>query len=858
MALAGAICAMRKLILRCGLAPGDIVMLTAAVRELHHWYPNKFLTDVRTFYPEIWENNPYITKLSEQDPDVEQIDCSYSLINDCNLLPYHCLHGFIDFLNRRLHLALRLTAFKGDIHLSELERAWYSQVHELTGEDIPFWLVDAGGKYDVTIKWWEPRRYQRVLDHFRGRVQFVQVGAIGHHHPKLESAIDLRGKTNFRELIRLVYHAEGILCPVTSLMHLAAAVESKHRRQRPCVVVAGGREPVHWESYPGHQFIHTIGALHCCHKGGCWKDRVVPLRDGDKRDRPGYRCVNPAGALPRCMDLISPAEVIRRIELYYEGGALHELRRRERQAAERGVTASRRNDYDLQPLNIHNAAAACDGFVQTIGEYPRNRFHSRGIVICGGGIRYFTSAWVCIRMLRRLGCRLPIELWHLGEAELDSHMRALVEPYEVACVDAVKIRRRYPARRIRGWALKPYSILHSAFQQILFLDADNVPVSDPEFLFDSDAFRKTGAVFWPDYRKCGNERALQIWRSCGLRQPNEQEFETGQILVNKERCWKALCLSLWFNENCDFYYRYIHGDKETFHLAFRKLRTRYSLVSTPIHTLERTMCQHDLDGRRLFQHRNRDKWDYLLCNRRIKDFWLEETCREYVQELRKIWDGGAARTQNGVVRRTTKAVKTTRVSAVMISCQDRNELRRQTLANLASTDWPDLPLQVQMDIGEGEDRRQRQTECAFQALQSSLRNADYVLFLEDDLEFNRHLRHNLHRWRPFRERSVTVASLYNPGVREIACDKHKRARIVAPDSVFGSQALLISRQGLQHIIAHWRRVPGMQDIKISRLAGRLRVPILYHAPSLIQHVGKVSTWAGRFHQAPDFDPDWKA
>jgi ADP-heptose:LPS heptosyltransferase len=851
---------MRKLVLRCGLAPGDIVMLTAAVRDLHHWCPKQFQTDVRTFYPEIWENNPYITQLSEDDPEVDLIECSYPLIDHCNHLPYHCLHGFIDFLNRRLRLALRLTAFKGDIHLSELEKSWYSQVHELTGEETPFWLVDAGGKYDVTIKWWEHKRYQEVLDHFRGRVQFVQVGAPGHHHPKLEGAIDLRGKTNFRELIRLVYHSQGILCPVTALMHLAAAVEGKHGRRttRPCVVVAGGREPVHWESYPGHQFIHTIGSLNCCQHGGCWKDRVMPLRDGDKRDRPDCRCINLAGRLPRCMDLISAAEVIRRIAVYYEGGILRVLRPRQQSAAERGVRASRTNDYDLQTLNLHNAGAACDRFIESIAEYPSGLFQSRGIVICGGGIRYFTAAWVCIRMLRHLGCKLPIELWHLGRLELNSEMRTLVSPYGVECIDALKVRRRYPARCIQGWALKPYAILHSRFKEVLSLDADNVPVMNPEFLFDSLQFRQTGAIFWPDYMKCGNEKAFPVWRSCGLRQPREPEFETGQIVVNKEPCWKALHLTGWFNEHCDFYYRHIHGDKETFHLAFRKLRTRYSLVRTPIHTIERTMCQHDFEGRRLFQHRNRDKWDYLLCNQRIKAFLHEEQCRKYLLELQHAWDGGLWRIQNGSKPARRSAVKAPSVKAVMISCRERDALRRQTLLNLAKTDWPDLPLDVQMDHGEGDDPQERQTVCAFHALLSASGKADYVLFLEDDLEFNRHLRHNLHRWRPFRERAVTLASLYNPGLREIACDKKRRARIVAPDSVFGSQAFLISNKALKHILAHWRRVSGMQDIKISRLAGRLGAPILYHAPSLVQHVGKVSTSAGPFHEARDFALAWRA
>src|SRR5580658_10110743 len=40
-------CGMRKLILNNYQSPGDIVMLTAAVRDLHRTYPGDFLTDVR-------------------------------------------------------------------------------------------------------------------------------------------------------------------------------------------------------------------------------------------------------------------------------------------------------------------------------------------------------------------------------------------------------------------------------------------------------------------------------------------------------------------------------------------------------------------------------------------------------------------------------------------------------------------------------------------------------------------------------------------------------------------------------------------------------------------------------------------
>ena len=96
-------------------------MLTAAVRDLHLCYPNQFETDVRSAGPELWENNPYVTPLVEGDPGVESIECSYPLINHANQRPYHCLHGFIEFLNETLQLSIKPTRFKGDIHLSAQE-----------------------------------------------------------------------------------------------------------------------------------------------------------------------------------------------------------------------------------------------------------------------------------------------------------------------------------------------------------------------------------------------------------------------------------------------------------------------------------------------------------------------------------------------------------------------------------------------------------------------------------------------------------------------------------------------------------------------------------------------------------------
>ena len=150
------------------------------------------------------------------------------------------------------------------------------------------------------------------------------------------------------------------------------------------------------------------------------------------------------------------------------------------------------------------------------------------------------------------------------------------------------------------------------------------------------------------------------------------------------------------------------------------------------------------------------------------------------------------------------------------------------------------------------------TQDAYAGLQRALATEpDYVLFLEDDLDFNRHFWHNLQRWPPLRRGEVTLASFYNPGVRELACDVAGHATAVDPRSVFGSQAFLLSRPAVRYALRHWDKENGPPDIKLPRLLSRLGQPILYHCPSLVQHVGRRSTWGGHFHEAVDFDRRWR-
>lgn len=306
--------------------------------------------------------------------------------------------------------------------------------------------------------------------------------------------------------------------------------------------------------------------------------------------------------------------------------------------------------------------AAADAILSAPSFEPAE-YRGRGIVICGGGETYFSQAWVLIRMLRARGCRLPIELWHKGPHELSPRMRELVEPYGVDCRDAFQMCLERGVSRLFGWTIKPLSILYAKFREVLYIDADNVPTRDPQYLFDEPLFEQHGSLFWTDRFRGGNSPHRSVrdtaWEICNVPQRDEPEFETGQLLVDKSRTWNELQLTLHFNQCADVYYEHLYGDKDTFRMAWHRLGRPYGEVpfgpSSPPHF--GVLYQLDPSGSVVFQHRARSKWKLGGPNRRVPGFQGEELCLKFLDELAGLWDGtiesrGPGDAPNGAAERS--------------------------------------------------------------------------------------------------------------------------------------------------------------------------------------------------------------
>ena len=70
-------------------------------------------------------------------------------------------------------------------------------------------------------------------------------------------------------------------------------------------------------------------------------------------------------------------------------------------------------------------------------------------------------------------------------------------------------------------------------RQVLFLDSDNVVVSDPDFLFNTPEYKQYGAMLWPDYWE--SSAAPDVQAILGINGLPVGTTESGQMLFDKAR-----------------------------------------------------------------------------------------------------------------------------------------------------------------------------------------------------------------------------------------------------------------------------------------------------------------------------------
>ena len=285
---------------------------------------------------------------------------------------------------------------------------------------------------------------------------------------------------------------------------------------------------------------------------------------------------------------------------------------------------------------IRDMRAQLEGFRARALDYPEGVYRGRGIVMVGGGGKYTSLAMLSVVQLRRLGSRLPVEMFFKEEEFPGAHLVKDLEDLGVTCrrmpdlgmrhgnLGKQKPMKKYSDKEGEGpnglsrYASKIVAVLASGFEEVLWLDSDNIPLQAPDSLFADREYILHGHLLWPDvWFSSTSDYFLEI---AGLSKETfgKRTAESGQLLYNKQKSWEALQLTFFLNIGLSYYKLlsdYVNqGDKETFKAGIRLAGQHLNMVARDPDAVGRTQkscaaslllftrCSKDFGGVGLLQH----------------------------------------------------------------------------------------------------------------------------------------------------------------------------------------------------------------------------------------------------------------
>ncbi|KAF9132097.1 hypothetical protein BGW39_000816 [Mortierella sp. 14UC] len=222
-------------------------------------------------------------------------------------------------------------------------------------------------------------------------------------------------------------------------------------------------------------------------------------------------------------------------------------------------------------------------------------FKGKGLVFCAGD-NQFEFVVTSIQAIRnRLKSKLPIQVYHMGEEDLSksrqTYLKDMADGIEVIDVTNI-LDNSY--MQLGGWAIKPFALLASNFEEVMFVDADAYFLQDPAVLFEDPGYMATGALFFfdrtlfPDWIK-GPDWLRSILPIMSSFPPKSRMFnlltaheqESGVVVINKKTRFLGLLGTCKMNDKWErdlITYEVFHGDKETFWTGFEMVQEPYAFM----------------------------------------------------------------------------------------------------------------------------------------------------------------------------------------------------------------------------------------------------------------------------------------
>jgi hypothetical protein len=187
----------------------------------------------------------------------------------------------------------------------------------------------------------------------------------------------------------------------------------------------------------------------------------------------------------------------------------------------------------------------------------------RGIIWTCHSPRFWPMLVAHIRVLRKLGCTLPVEVWWRGSAgQFD---RRYVDGLNVEFHDRDEYASRLRNSRIpcgipdkEAWENKTYAAVHTWLRYAWVLDSDALFVRNPQAIVPDCPFG-----YWIDLD--GWEFSTN-WVNFGLPQSSQMipQVQGGHLWFDRQKSWRLLTLVHWMNQHLDYFYQGSDNDQSCF------------------------------------------------------------------------------------------------------------------------------------------------------------------------------------------------------------------------------------------------------------------------------------------------------
>lgn len=283
---------------------------------------------------------------------------------------------------------------------------------------------------------------------------------------------------------------------------------------------------------------------------------------------------------------------------------------------------------ELDQYDMENLSQSHGKFVEQLNKLilPKESYKGDGIVTVGGG-KFSLMAFMVIKTLRNLGTTLPVEVFIPPNDEGETEFcNTLLPKFNAKCVYISDIlpKKMIENFEFKGYQFKSIAIIASSFENLLLLDADNFPIKPLNDIFDSEPYKSTGLVMWPDFWRRTTQplyyeiAGIPVDFNTRIRNSIDEltpphvytkditnlenvpfhdllgtipdvSTESGQLMINKSKHLGTVLLALYYNVNGPNWYYPIfsqkaagEGDKETFIAAANFYNLPFYQVKTNV------------------------------------------------------------------------------------------------------------------------------------------------------------------------------------------------------------------------------------------------------------------------------------